>query len=187
MKRSRRFTCLIVCGSLILASPALADVVVDWNAIALQTVFSAVPPRPGPSLILDLAMVQAAVHDAIQAFEKRFEPYAVAIPNASGSPVAAAAVAAHDVLAARFPLQAGNLDTRLQTYLSGLGLLGNAGITIGHQAATAIITLRTGDGSFPPDPRGLPWGQLARRMASDAPSVRTDGDSLDGHCHSIHA
>jgi len=97
-------------------------------------------------------MVQAAVHDAIQAFQKRFEPYAVAIPDASGSPVAAAAVAAHDVLAARFPSQAANLDMRLQTYLSGLGLLGDAGILVGHQAGTAIITLRSGDGSFPSNP-----------------------------------
>jgi hypothetical protein len=33
-------------------SPVLADVVTDWNAIALQTVFSAVPPRPGPGVLL---------------------------------------------------------------------------------------------------------------------------------------
>ena len=115
---------LVLACFALLPSPALADVVTDWNAIALQTVFSAVPPRPGPSGILDLAMVQAAVHDAIQAFQKRFEPYAVSIPDASGSPVAAAAVAAHDVLAARFPSQAANLDTLLQTYLSTRGLLG---------------------------------------------------------------
>ena len=83
---------LVLACFALLPSPALADVVTDWNAIALQTVFSAVPPRPGPSGILDLAMVQAAVHDAIQAFQKRFEPYAVAIPDAAGSPVAAAAV-----------------------------------------------------------------------------------------------
>ena len=118
---------LVLACFALLPSPALADVVTDWNTIALQTTFvSAVPPRPGPSGILDLAMVQAAVHDAIQAFQQRFEPYAVAIPNASGSPVAAAAVAAHDVLAARFPSQAANLDMLLQTYLSDRGLLGDS-------------------------------------------------------------
>ena len=144
---------LVLACFALLPSPALADVVTDWNTIALQTAFvSAVPPRPGPSAILDLAMVQAAVHDAIQAFQNRFEPYAVSIPDASGSPVAAAAVAAHDVLAARFPSQAANLDMRLQTYLSDRGLLGDAGIDIGHQAAAAIISVRTGDGSFPPNP-----------------------------------
>ena len=68
-----------------------------------------------------MAIVHAAMHDAIQAFEGRFESYRGSIPNASGSPVAAAATAAHDVLAARFPLQAGTLDTLLNNYLNGSG------------------------------------------------------------------
>ena len=168
-----RLISLVLACFALLPSPALADVVTDWNAIALQTVFSAVPPRPGPSGILDLAMVQAAVHDAIQAFQRRFEPYAIAIPDASGSPVAAAAVAAHDVLAARFPSQAANLDTLLQTYLSDRGLLGDAGIDIGHQAAAAIISVRTGDGSFPPNPEvfvgGTGPGELRPTLPAFAP------------------
>jgi hypothetical protein len=125
--------------------------VTDWNEIASQTALvSAVPPRPGPSAILDLAVVHAAMHDAIQAYEGRFESYAVSIPNASGSPVAAAASAAHAVLVARFPAQAGNLNTLLNTYLSSRGLLGNPGVGVGQIAAAGIINLRTGDGSFPP-------------------------------------
>ena len=69
-------------------SAAHADVVTDWNAIASQT---AIPVRPGPSAVLDMAIVHAAMHDAIQAFEGRFQSYSGSIPNASGSPVAAAA------------------------------------------------------------------------------------------------
>ena len=152
MKGLRRLTGLVVCVYLSWAIPARADVVADWNVIALQTISVAAPPRPGPSAILDLAVVHAAMHDAIQATERRFESYAVAIPNASGSPVAAAATAAHDVLVARFPLQAGTLDTALHDYLDGLGLLGDPGVAIGQQAAVAILNLRANDGSFPPDP-----------------------------------
>jgi hypothetical protein len=126
--------------------------VTDWNEIATQTAFAAVPARPGPSAILDLAMVSVAMHDAIQAFEGRYESYAGDIPNASGSPVAAAATAAHDVLVVRFPAQAGTLDTLLQSYLSVRGLLGDAGIPIGQQAAVNIINARAGDGSFPSNP-----------------------------------
>jgi len=49
-----------------------ADVVTDWNDIASQAALQlAVPPRPGPSAILDLAMVHVAMHDAIQAYEDR--------------------------------------------------------------------------------------------------------------------
>ena len=145
-KRSLELTRLIVCMCLSWAGLARADVVSDWNAITLQT---AIPVRPGPSAILDLAMVHAAMHDAIQAFQGRFESYGAPIPNASGSPVAAAARAAHDVLVARFASQSGTLDTLLDNYLIGLGLQGDTGLIVGQQAAANILNLRAGDGSFP--------------------------------------
>ena len=68
-------------------TPARADAVVDWNIITGQTIpFAA---RPGGAPALDYAMVNAAIHDAVQAYDRRFEPYAVEITGASGSPVAA--------------------------------------------------------------------------------------------------
>jgi hypothetical protein len=152
MKNLARVTSLMLCVCLGWATQARADVVVDWNGIASDTIFAAAPPRPGPTAILDFAMVHVAMHDAVQAFQSRFEPYAVSILNPAGSPIAAAAGAAHDVLAARFPSQAGTLDTLLSSYLAGLGLSGDPGLAVGHQAAMAILTLRAGDGSFPPNP-----------------------------------
>jgi len=90
----RKLSILIIFECLIWAVPTRADVVTDWNDYASQTALVlAVPPRPGPSAILDFAMVHAAMHDAIQAYDRRFEPYAVSIPNATGSPIAAAASA----------------------------------------------------------------------------------------------
>src|ERR1700741_647098 len=118
MKRLLGLASLIVCMCLNWGALARADVVADWNAIATQT---AIPARPGPSAILDLTMVHVAMHDAIQAFKRRFEPYGSPILNASGSPVAAAARAAHDVLVARFPSQSATLDALLDNYLNGLG------------------------------------------------------------------
>lgn len=170
MKTLQRATSMIFCGYLCSASPAKADVVADWNATATQI---AVPLRPGPSSILDLAMVHTAMHDAIQAFEGRFQPYNVALPNASGSPVAAAASAAHDVLAARFPSEAGNLNTLLNNYLGALDLLGNPGVAVGKQVALGILNLRTGDGSFPPNPEvfvgGTQPGQWRPTLPAFAP------------------
>ena len=84
-------------------------------------------------------MVHLAMHDAIQAFQKRFEPYCGAITNASGSPIAAAASAAHNVLAARFPEQAGTLLTTYNNYLNGLGLGADPGVLAGQQAASCIL------------------------------------------------
>ena len=60
MTNLRRLTGLIICACLSSATQVKADVIVDWNAIATQTAFAAVPLRPGPTAILDLAMVQAA-------------------------------------------------------------------------------------------------------------------------------
>lgn len=146
MISSQTVAAFLVLACLVCAAPIHADVVNDWNNTATTL---AVPGRPGPSAILDLAMVHAAMHDAIQAYERRFEPYAMQIPNASGSPVAAAASAAHDILVARFPAQTANLDSLLNNYLNGLGLLGDAGVGVGQVAAAKIINLRSGDGSFP--------------------------------------
>ena len=105
MTRLTRLTSLVVCGSLGWAAPVGADAVTDWNAITLQTAFAAGRPVPPPAL--DIALVQAAVHDAVQAIEGRFEPYHVKIPGASGSPEAAVAAAAHDMLVGLYPAQQG--------------------------------------------------------------------------------
>jgi hypothetical protein len=45
---------------------ARADAVLDWNAIAVSTISTASPPRPGPVGFLDMAVVQTAVYDAVQ-------------------------------------------------------------------------------------------------------------------------
>ena len=110
MTRLRSLIVLIVFACLIWAEPVRADAVVDWNDIALQAITTAINAgRPGLVTGLDLAMVHAAVYDAVQAIDRRFEPYHVEIPRASGSPAAAAAKAAHDVLVNRFPEQATSL------------------------------------------------------------------------------
>ncbi|HEX7173987.1 MAG TPA: vanadium-dependent haloperoxidase [Pyrinomonadaceae bacterium] len=122
----------------------------DWNAIAVQATITG--GRPGPTGVLDIAMVQAAVYDAVQAIERRYEPYYVEIPGASGSSVAAAAKAAHDVLVHLFPAptQVAQLDTAYQQYLLLHGLSEtDPGVAVGATAAAGIIALRAGDGSFP--------------------------------------
>jgi hypothetical protein len=85
------------------AAPVSADAVTDWNVLATQCIALTPSPapagRPGPAQFLDTALVQVAVHDAIQAIEGRYAPYR-AEPPATGdeSPAAAAAAAAYRVL-----------------------------------------------------------------------------------------
>src|SRR5687768_1670333 len=133
----------IVMFAILLTTPAIvrADTVADWNLIAVQATVTA--SRPGAAGALDIAMVQVAVYDAVQAIEKRFEPYYVEIPGATGSPVAAAAKAAHDVLVNRFPAQAQSLDTTYHQYLLSQGLAEtDPGVAVGAMAAAGIIALR---------------------------------------------
>lgn len=141
---------VVILAIIILAIPtrASADAVADWNAIAVQATLTA--NRPGPSGVIDIAVVHAAIYDAVQAIEKRYAQYYVEIPGASGSPVAAAAKAAHDVLVSRFPGQTVFLDTTYQQYLLNNGLSEtDPGVAVGAKAAAGIIALRACDGSFP--------------------------------------
>src|SRR5215831_1620853 len=141
----------IILAALTLTTSARADAVVDWNIITGQTIPFAT--RAGGSPGVDYAMVHAAIHDAVQAYDGRFEPYAIAITGASGSPVAATAKAAHDVLVSRFPAQAASLDTAYHSYLANNGLAeDDSGVNVGQMAAAAMIALRANDGSYPPNP-----------------------------------
>ena len=134
------------------ASPR-SDAAIDWNAIAVQALATATPPRPGPVAFLDMAVVQAAVHDAVQAIDRRFEPYHVEIPGASGSPDAAAAKAAHDVLVNILPGQAASLDTTYHDYLATHWLAeDDPGVHVGELAAAGILALRANDGRVPNPP-----------------------------------
>ena len=60
------------------ATPASANTVTDWNALALQCI-----TRGGPGALLDISLVQAAMHDSIQAIDGQYEPY-LATPAAHG-------------------------------------------------------------------------------------------------------
>jgi hypothetical protein len=126
------------------ASPAAADVVVDWNLITAQAVAAATVSRQGPAGLVDLAIVQLAVHDAMQAFQKRFDSYCAPIDGASGSPVAAVARASRDVLigVGLTTTAGGSVDTLYMNYLAARGLQNDPGLAVGQQAAAQLLALR---------------------------------------------
>lgn len=146
MMRAKGLAGLVALGVLA-AGAASADAVVDWNEI---TVASVTVGRPGPVGVLDVALVQIAVHDAVQAIEKRYEPYHVEIKGAKGLRSAAVAAAAHDMLVGLYPAQAANLDATYFNYLAEKGLNDNAGLLAGQKAAAGILPLHR------PAPNPLP-------------------------------
>ena len=105
-----------------------------------------------------LAMVHAAIHDALNTIEPRFERYAFegdAVPDAV--PEAAVAAAMHDVLVAVIPLfgtpaqRASALAIAEQDYDDALASIPDgagkaAGVDVGQDAAAAIVARRSDDG-----------------------------------------
>jgi hypothetical protein len=100
--------------------------------------------------VLDFAMVHLAMHDAVQAFERRYRHYCVAVPNPAGSPVAAASKAARDVLVGLFgdqPGQTAAIDAAYATFTAnyisqGLMSANDAGVSVGAAAAGCILDRR---------------------------------------------
>jgi hypothetical protein len=98
---------LPACLVLTTAVPAKADAVLDWNAIAESTSVAAGGP---PIRNRITAMVQVAVHDALNSIEPRYDSYAgVPLAVAGASPEAAVAAAAYTVLIQTVPSQASAL------------------------------------------------------------------------------
>lgn len=139
----------------ICTQPVRADAVTDWNEITVAAVTAG---RPGPIGMVDVALVQVAVHDAVQAIERRFEPYHAEIEASKGERTqsrrsAAVAAAAHDVLLALYPAQAATLDATYFSYLADKGLNGDRGIAIGQKVAVRIVPLRRAN----PNPLPVPF------------------------------
>jgi len=137
MPRFTRLAGLAVGFSLFLAVSAQADPVSYWNGVTASAVNVG---RAGPPGLLDIALVQAAVHDAVQVIEGQFQPYHYSDPTRRGvgSPAAAVAAAAHRVLVKLYPSQQGALDTLYNQYLIDNGLLLNPALAIGEDAAESL-------------------------------------------------
>jgi hypothetical protein len=119
------------------AAAAKADPVIYWNEVTVAAVTAG---RAGPPGLLDIALVQLAVHDAVQAIEGRFDPYDYddVTKRGVGSPEAAVAAAAHRVLVLLYPAQQAALDAKYATYIADHGLAGDPGLAVGEAAGSAL-------------------------------------------------
>ena len=135
---------------------ARADVVLDWNELAIRTMVTQ-SPAPNPfAQARFMAITQLAVFEAVNAITHHYQPYLGSIHGPSwASPEAAAVAAAHKVLTTYF---GGNtatlamLDAARSSSLAAIpaGAARTRGLEIGEAAATAMITLRAADGASPP-------------------------------------
>ena len=140
---------VLLASALLLQSgwQARADVITDWNVIALNA--TAVPPN---SILQSrvLAILHGAVYDAVRVVEQRSAAYAVDLKAPAGTSVdAAVAAASHGVLVRLSPAQRPMLDAALHATLARIaeGPSKADGIRIGAQIAERIVALRSADGS----------------------------------------
>lgn len=152
---------LVLCGLLaaLLAAPATAHVVLDWNETLLDAIRA--DRTPPPRATRAMAMMHVAIFDSVNSILGGFTPYHVAGPAPAGSSAdAAAAAAAHDVLVAVFPAQKATFDAALATSLNEIpdGTAKNNGIQWGQQVAGSIIALRANDHSTDVVPYYAPIG-----------------------------
>ena len=127
--------------------------VAQWNGIATQAVlaFDAANP-PGLPPMVDsriYAMAFSAVHDALNAIDRRYQPYLSDLSARGADPNAAVAQAVHDVMVNELPPEATFLNAQLIAALAAIpdGTAKQRGIDLGSRCAQAIIAARSNDGS----------------------------------------
>ena len=143
--------CVLMATLLFGSAVAKADVVLDWNVIAVNT---AIANKQNPfAQARSAAIVQLAVFESVNAVTGEYHPYLgtiVAPPGASAD--AAAIQAAYRVLSTYFPASALTLGAERTNSLASIpdGQAKTDGIATGEAAALAMIALRANDGSSPP-------------------------------------
>ena len=135
-----------------LVPPAAADVIADWNERAVALVLArGMGPPPAERA---MAMVHAAMFDAVNAVERKYKPYLADLPAAPGaSKEAAAAAAAGNVLGALAPQMQAELKAALGAYLAAMpeSAAKQDGIILGEAVAAKVIEARQSDGASAPD------------------------------------
>jgi hypothetical protein len=140
--------------------------VLDWNEILLQAnaddhTFGS-PEQGGPTRSSRaMAIVHAAIFDAVNSIEPTAKPYLAQKPGKGASIDAAVATAAHDTLVALYPSQADVFDEAYEDYLIDIPKSSskNKGVEIGRYVANKILQARKNDGSdfeVPYVPTGAP-------------------------------
>jgi len=124
-------------------------VILQWNEAATiaATRGGTLPPMSESRIY---AMVNVAVHDALNNIVKKYATYALTTtPDVSTNPDAAVAQAAHDVIVALLPPQQVYADSLLTVTLAAIpaGPAKDQGNALGKASAQAMLGKRGGDGA----------------------------------------
>jgi hypothetical protein len=149
----RLFVSIVTIVFALLPCPVHADTVTDWNekafaAMEAEKVFGGFEPAR------ILAIMHAAMFDAVNAVDQRYTSYSGASLDAKGaSPEIAVHAAAHRALVDLLPGQKPMLDFAFDLAMSRSpgGVARSAGIAVGEKAAITVVKQRKNDGTNSPD------------------------------------
>jgi hypothetical protein len=123
-------------------------IVLQWNTIGMETMQG---PAYNPMLASRImAMVHVAMHDALNNIAPVYETYLFNREDKKADPIAAISAAAHGVLVGQLPDKKERLDKALASILKNIkaGSAKDRGLTLGAEAAKAILDQRKSDGAF---------------------------------------
>jgi hypothetical protein len=144
----RRFIAASILVSVWISSPARADVVMDWNALADD--YASEQRQTPVNHARALAMLHVAMFEAVNAIEHRYQAYRLSlVTDRNTSREIAAAAAGHAVLSELFPARRADLDVLLARTLETVpeGAARQRGLLLGRKAASDLLALRADDGS----------------------------------------
>jgi membrane-associated phospholipid phosphatase len=125
-----------------------SDVILHWNETALRAIKA--ERTPPPLAARNLAILHAAMYDAVNALDGRHRPYRIAIrPQGETCIRTSAAIAAHRVLLELYPRMTEACDAALDATLENLadGPKKENGVVWGQRVAEEILRWRASDGS----------------------------------------
>ena len=140
----------LILSSLILVTPEIrAGEVERWNRVATDAAIAEQMDPLNESRVF--AIVHAAIHNALNAIDRRYEPYRASVMTVpiGASPEAAAAAAAHASLVELMPARKKDFDAALAQSFAQMPdkQAASAGRQVGMEAAAALIAQRRDDGA----------------------------------------
>ena len=169
-----------VLGCLSAFPRASADTIPAWNLLTAQTLQTATAGG-GLNQSWVYAMVHGAMFDAVNAIDRRYHAYAADLKAGPGlSQDAAAAAAAHAMLAALHPQQTETVDAALAAALATVqdGPAKADGVALGKAAAEHMLARRRNDSMCSQTsyiPKNGPPALTSARYAQDFNEVKAVG------------
>ncbi|HUS07798.1 MAG TPA: vanadium-dependent haloperoxidase [Bryobacteraceae bacterium] len=139
-----KLSCILVLNAAVMA----ADVVTDWNTVALDAIRAG--NTPPPAAARNLAILHASIYDGVNGIRRTHKPYFVAATGPNDASIeAAASAAARRVLLSLYPALQRTIESEYQNSLHRIpdNARKSQGIQWGEFVALAVLQSRSSDGS----------------------------------------